>query len=70
MSARYLHILRLLGLHKSKAITDQIFALLPFMPLLAAALLSLMPRTACLGSPHNATHSASYEGEWVKYDCE
>ena len=29
------------------------------MPLLAAALLSFTPCTACLGSPHNATHSAS-----------
>ena len=35
-------------------------SLFPFMPLLAAALLSFMPCTASSGLPHNATHSASY----------
>ena len=29
------------------------------MSLLPAALLSIVPCTACSGSPHNATHSAS-----------
>ena len=43
MSARYLHIHRLLGLHKSKVITNQVFALFPLMPLLVATLLSFMP---------------------------
>ena len=56
---RHMHILHLLGLHKSKAVTNQIVALFSFMPLLAAALLSFMLCTACSGSPHNATHSAS-----------
>ena len=48
------------------AITNYIVALLPFMPLLAAALLSFVPCTACSGSPHNATHSASY---WFTQNC-
>ena len=41
------------------AITNYIVALFPFTPLLAAALLSFVPCTACSGSPHNATHFAS-----------
>ena len=44
---------------EASAITNQIVAVFLFMRLLAAALLSFMPCTACSGSPHNATHSAS-----------
>ena len=46
--------------HKSKATTNQIVTLFPFILLLAAAPPSFMPCTACSGSPHNAIHSASH----------
>ena len=43
----------------AKATTNQIVTLFPYMPLLAAALLS-MPSTAFSGLPRNATHFANY----------